>query len=118
MAKTRHSLVKDAVEAHSNLNTYAAVVALLEGGTVHGGRHGPASRIIAICKKAQQDELIRFDRARDGILFALAPATDGQIREWAERHGLDGLNLTDARAAFEDAESLLSGTSDGAKGER
>ena len=38
---------------------------------------------------------------------ASVSATDEQIREWMERHSLDGLSLTDARAAFEDAESLV-----------
>lgn len=35
-----------------------------------------------------------------------AEVTDAQIMDWVSRHGLDGLSLTDARCAFEDARTL------------
>jgi len=48
---------------HSNLNAFAAVVILLEGGLVYGNdQYGATSRIIAIAKKAQQQELKRYDK--------------------------------------------------------
>lgn len=51
----------------------------------------------------------RAERVRDAmaaICVADRSATDSEVAEWVERHDLGGaLNATDARAAFEDAES-------------
>ncbi len=50
------------VEAHTNLNTYQAVIAILEGGTLYDGRtHAPANKIIKIAKAEQQKELVIFE---------------------------------------------------------
>lgn len=44
---------------------------------------------------------------RDGTTCIQDDATDQQLREWSERHGLEGvLSCCDLRAAFEDAQSL------------
>lgn len=54
---------KKAAEAHTNLNIYAAVQALMEGSLIYGGRHSASLKIIAICKKEQQRELRLYDAA-------------------------------------------------------
>lgn len=61
--RTVDVLARRAADAQSNINAYAAVIALLEGGLIYGGRDRPADRIINICKKAMQSELCHFDRA-------------------------------------------------------
>ena len=59
----RKDAIKAAAEAHTNLNTFAAVASLLEGGHLYGARtHAAASRIIAICKKEQHKWLMEYDR--------------------------------------------------------
>ncbi len=51
---------------HSDLNIFAAIVAILEGGTIYtaNGRV-TAARIISTCKAAQQRALQSYDRAKD-----------------------------------------------------
>lgn len=57
--------VVEAARAHTNLNTFAAIVAILEGGCVYGPEsQKAASRIIALCKAEQGRCLARYDRAR------------------------------------------------------
>lgn len=57
-------LVGEAARAHSNLNTFATIVTILEGGHLYDNRtYKAAQRIIAICKQQQQRELRAFDRA-------------------------------------------------------
>ena len=55
--------IKDAAEAHSNLTVYGAVISILEGGCIHGGRYKDSNRIIKIAKEAMQKELILYDAA-------------------------------------------------------
>lgn len=64
-------MTKKAAEAHSNLNTYAAVVALMEGGLIYGIRHAAATKIIRICKQEQQ----HFLRVYDGLLAQIRDQT-------------------------------------------
>lgn len=52
-----------ASKAHSDLNIFAAIVALLEGGTVSTESDRVAQRIIEICQKHQAACLRRYDRA-------------------------------------------------------
>jgi len=48
---------------HSNLNAFASVVILLEGGLIYGNnQYRAVSRIITIAKNAQQQELKRYDK--------------------------------------------------------
>ena len=61
--RKRRDYVIEAAEAHSNLNTYQAVIALMEGGLLYGGRESAAGRITKIAKDAAQAELLRFDMA-------------------------------------------------------
>ena len=57
-----------ALRAHTNLNTFAAIVAMLEGGTVYstginGSQDKTASRIIRLCHQEQQRQLRKLDAA-------------------------------------------------------
>lgn len=54
--------VQAAMYAHTNLTVFAAVVEILEGGTIKG--EIPAvGKIIAICKAEQQRQLRLMDQA-------------------------------------------------------
>ena len=55
-----------AAQAHSNLNTWAAVVAILENSQLYGrsDQHKAASRVITIAKREQQKFLVNYDTAR------------------------------------------------------
>lgn len=55
---------KEACEAQCNLNMFAGVVAMLEGGTIRGkAATKNAQRVIALCRAAQQVELRAYDKA-------------------------------------------------------
>lgn len=61
-------LAKLAADAHTNLNVFHAIVAILEGGTLYGPRPRRAKeRIIAICQMAARCELAAMDRALESI---------------------------------------------------
>lgn len=55
--------ITDATEAHSDLNLFASIVALLESGLNHSPTYAAAERIISICKREQDKCLRRFDAA-------------------------------------------------------
>ena len=59
--------ISDAMDAHTNLNTFAAIVAILEGGCVYGPTEGSAgrtaSRIIKLCQEEQHRQLKAIDKA-------------------------------------------------------
>jgi chorismate mutase len=58
--------VKEAAEAHTNLNVFASVVSILEGGHLYGATNDRAAqRIIELCKAEQAKCLVRYDRARE-----------------------------------------------------
>lgn len=60
--------VVEAAQAHSNLNLYASIVSLLDGGHLYGANDetGCAAqlRIIRTCQSEQARWLRRYDRAR------------------------------------------------------
>lgn len=57
--------VDTAVAAHTTLQTFATVVAILEGGALYDPpSYKTAERIIAIAKAEQQKLLRRYDKAR------------------------------------------------------
>jgi len=58
----RRVAAKAAADAHTNLNTWGAVIALLEGGLLYGPTRHPVDRVIAIAKREQQRYLSTFDR--------------------------------------------------------
>lgn len=63
MKKSKDHL-KEACQAHTNLNIFAAVVSLLEGGHLYGcDNDAAAQRIIGICKREQDKCLRRYDHA-------------------------------------------------------
>jgi hypothetical protein len=56
--------IKEAAEAHTNLNVFASIVSILEGGHLYGAASDRAAqRIVEICKAEQDKCLGRFDRA-------------------------------------------------------
>lgn len=59
-----------AAHAHSNLNIFAAIVSILEGGHIYGPGAGSACRtadkIITLCKAEQARQLAAYDKARRG----------------------------------------------------
>jgi hypothetical protein len=60
--------LKEAAEAHTNLNVFASIVSILEGGHLYGCHSdGTAQRIIEICKAEQSKCLARYDRARAAV---------------------------------------------------
>ena len=63
MKPTRQNAVEQAAQALSDLNTFAIVVSVLEGGHVHSPSYKTSERIIQICKEAQQARLREYDRA-------------------------------------------------------
>ncbi len=58
--KSREAAVA-AAEAHTNLNLWGSVIALLEGGLIYGGRDRAAKKIIKMCRAEQQAELKIYD---------------------------------------------------------
>lgn len=64
MAARADDFVAQAADAMADLNTFAAIVALLESGLNHAPTHKTAERIIALAKEEQQRCLRRFDAAR------------------------------------------------------
>ena len=63
---TKEQAAKDAATANANLNTWGAVVALLESGLLSGpsAHHYKAtSQVIKIAKAQMQAELARYDLA-------------------------------------------------------
>ena len=60
---------KEAAYAHSDLNVFGAVVALMEGGTLYtSGGHQAASKIIRLCQTEMQRQLRAYDKALERII--------------------------------------------------
>ena len=74
MADLRQIAV-EAAHAHTNLNVWAAVVAILESSSLYGpsSQHRAAPRVIAIAKREEQ----KFLRKYDAALAALEGITHG-----------------------------------------
>ncbi|MET4197316.1 chorismate mutase [Bradyrhizobium sp. LA8.1] len=65
MMKQKRDYVKEVADAHTNLNVFASIVSVLEGGHLYGCHSDrTVQRIIEICKAEQYRCLKRFDRAR------------------------------------------------------
>jgi hypothetical protein len=60
-AIARH--IKLAAVARSDLNIFAAVMALMESSLVSSDCHGAEARILSICRAEQQKCLRRYDTA-------------------------------------------------------
>lgn len=64
MTTRNRNHLQDACQAHTNLNVFASVVSILEGGHLYGATSDrTAQRIIAICQAEQAKCLARYDRA-------------------------------------------------------
>lgn len=61
--KTTRDYLNAATEAHADLNTFAAIVALLESGLNSANTQTSAQRIIAISQREQSRCLNRLDKA-------------------------------------------------------
>lgn len=77
-AKIMRRHVTDAAEALTDLNVFAAIVALLESGLNHSPTYKTAGRIINICNAEQQKCLRRYDDARAKAENLAARASDTQ----------------------------------------
>ena len=58
-----------AAHAHTNLNTWGCVIAILEGSLLYGdsSQHRAATTVINIAKKEEQKFLRIFDSAMDDV---------------------------------------------------
>lgn len=66
--KTRKELATDAAEALTDLNTFGAVISLMEGGHLYNANHLTASfRIIKIAKEAMQRCRRDFDKSLSNL---------------------------------------------------
>jgi len=63
MTKKRIEHCKAAARAHTDLNIFYGIIALLEGGLVSSQTYANADRIIAICKREAAKALVRYDKA-------------------------------------------------------
>lgn len=62
--KTANQHAKDAATAQANLNAWAGVVALLEGGTLSGvNTHRAQQKVIKIANAEMQKHLAEYDAA-------------------------------------------------------
>jgi len=62
--KTKTDHAKEAANAHANLNTWACVAALLEGGTLSGANtYRAQQRVIKIAHAEMQKHLKEYDAA-------------------------------------------------------
>lgn len=59
----KRSPIKEAMNAQTNLNVFASIQAILEGGTIYGPPPAAARKIIAICLEEQQRQLRIMDKA-------------------------------------------------------
>jgi hypothetical protein len=68
MGERDHDFVRKAAEALSNLNIFAAIETILEGGHVMGGATNGGiaakAKIIAICKAERRRQIRIFDLAK------------------------------------------------------
>jgi hypothetical protein len=61
------------MNAHCNLNIFAAIAAILEAGVIYGGENSAAKKILAICAKEQQRQLQLQDKAVAAIAATKEP---------------------------------------------
>lgn len=60
----------EAAEAHTNLNVFASIVSVLEGGHLYGCYSDrTAQRVIDICQAEQSRCLARYDKAVAALLL-------------------------------------------------
>lgn len=74
--KSKSDLVKEAAEAHSDLNTFYVVISIMEGGHLHSPSYAAAQRIIKICRAEAGKRLREYDRAVAKASKGPAPAAE------------------------------------------
>lgn len=72
--------IKRAAEALSDLNTFAIVATILEGGHLHAPSYDAAQKIIRICHAEEQKRLGDYDRAALAALTEIRQADRGDGR--------------------------------------
>lgn len=72
-----------AAKSMSDLHVFHAVIAILEGGTVHAPSHEASFRIIRICKAESQKRLRDYDKAMDAMERSQRPAPQTPTKETA-----------------------------------
>lgn len=71
-AKAAYERVSEAAKAHTRLNTFGQVVAMLEGGCLPSGcasADKAAQKIITLCKAEMMWQLDVYDRAARDVAF-------------------------------------------------
>ena len=63
MRKRPRDYVKAAARAHTDLNIFYGIIALLEGGLISSAGDRAAQRIIEICKRQGAKSLALYDKA-------------------------------------------------------
>jgi len=65
----KREYAKRAAHAHTNLNTWGAVISILEGAMLYGNsnQHNAAVKVIKIAKAEQQKFLRAFDTAMNQV---------------------------------------------------
>lgn len=64
MKRNREAWIREAAHHHTNLCLFGSVVAIMEGGNIHGPRAlADAALIIRRCQNAMQDALYKYDKA-------------------------------------------------------
>lgn len=63
MGTKQQTAAKDACRAHTDLNVFYSIIAILEGGTIGADSFRDGERIITICKSASAKCLKRYDAA-------------------------------------------------------
>lgn len=65
MTRSLEREIQTAARAHTNLNVFASVVSILEGGSVYAepGANEAAAQIMRICKRYQARALTQYDAA-------------------------------------------------------
>lgn len=65
--------IEIAAHAHTNLNIFAAIASILEGGTIYGSRtaQSTAQKIIRLCNEEGMRQLRTYDKTA-------APPVDGR----------------------------------------
>lgn len=64
MKRDQKAWIREAAHHHTNLCLFGSVVAIMEGGNIHGPRaQADAELIIRRCKNAMQDALYKYDNA-------------------------------------------------------
>jgi hypothetical protein len=78
--------IKKAAQAHTNLNMWAAIQAIIEGGCFYGNRpHKACSRILKIIKAERERELLEYDVETEMVNLA-SPNASHEPASKPERH--------------------------------